>query len=128
MMQPIDPDHLPPFVYVVEDDEDLREIVVKVLQGAGYHTIEAANGDIAWVLLHEIPASVLFTDIIMPGALDGFMLADKAHQVWPALKVLYATGFAGTKRYSGPLHGKILAKPYRPSELITEIAYLAGAP
>jgi CheY-like chemotaxis protein len=109
-------------VLVVEDDPDVREIAVAVLETEGYRVLEAANGDKALRLLAgapEVHVDLLFTDVVMPGRLDGIDLANEVRRLRPRLLVLYATGFANLVRdhdYS-ELRGPVLRKPYRPVEL-----------
>ena len=65
-------------ILVVEDDRDVREVALAVLEGAGYRVLEAANGDNAYQLLLAHPdmqIDLLFTDVVMPGRLDGIDLA-----------------------------------------------------
>ena len=109
-------------VLVVEDDRDVREIAMAVLEAEGYRVLEAASGDEAYRLLTAHPdlrVDVIFTDIVMPGRLDGIDLATEAHGLRPELRVLYATGFANLIRdhRDSDLRGPVLQKPYRPGEL-----------
>jgi CheY-like chemotaxis protein len=124
----IDPENT---ILVVEDDRDVREIAVAVLEAARYRVLEAASGDEAYRLLQAHPdlrIDLLFTDVVMPGQLDGIDLAIKARTLRPGLKVLYATGFANLVRNhrEDELHGLVLAKPYRPAELHRAISALIG--
>jgi CheY-like chemotaxis protein len=116
-------------ILVVEDDRDVRELAIAVLETAGYRVLEAASGDEAHRLLLAHPdlrIDLLFTDIVMPGGLDGIDLANAACALRPGLKVLYATGFANLIREhrEDDLHGSVLAKPYRPAELQRAISGL----
>ena len=109
-------------ILVVDDDRDVREVALVVLEGAGYRVLEAANGDDAYRLLlahPDLPIDVLFTDVVMPGRLDGIDLANAACALRPRLRVLYATGFANLVRANrdADLQGPVLRKPYRPGEL-----------
>jgi two-component SAPR family response regulator len=72
----------------------------------------------------------LFTDIVMPGALDGIDLANAARALRPELRVLYTTGFADLVRRHGDdeLHGTVLQKPYRPGELQRAVSALIDEP
>jgi CheY-like chemotaxis protein len=113
-------------VLVVEDDRDVREIAVAVLEAEGYRVIEAANGDDALRLLIAEPErhiDVLFTDVVMPGRLDGIDLGNAVGQLRPGMMVLYATGFANLVREhrDSELRGPVLRKPYRPGELRSAI-------
>ena|SRR3712207_855389 len=116
-------------ILVVEDDRDVREVALTVLEGAGYRVLEAASGDDAYQLLLADPdlrIDVLFTDVVMPGRLDGIDLANAARALRPHLHVLYATGFANLVRANrdADLQGPVLRKPYRPSELRRAISAL----
>ena len=121
-------------VLVVEDDRDVREVALAVLEAAGYRVLEAASGDEAHRLLlahPDLPIDVLFTDVVMPGRLDGIDLADAARSLRRGLRVLYATGFANLARpeRDRDLHGLVLRKTYRPGELrhaIMSLLELAG--
>ncbi len=109
-------------VLVVEDDRDVREVALAVLEGEGYRVIEAATADDAHRMLladPELRIDVLFTDVVMPGQLDGIDLANAVRALRPNLRVLFATGFADLVRGSRgrDMHGPVLRKPYRPSEL-----------
>lgn len=112
-------------VLVVEDDGDLRELVVTVLSDLGYSVLEAGNADEALqMLLVHNDVDLLFTDIVMPGR-NGFELAREAIRQRPGLKLLYTTGFA---REAGPADVKalILKKPYRLSQMASYVARALG--
>src|SRR3954466_2170025 len=120
-------------VLVVEDDRDVRELAIAVLEAAGYRVLEAGSGDEAHRLLLAHPdlrIDLLFTDIVMPGRLDGIDLANEARALRPGLKVLYTSGFADLAREhrEEELHGLVLAKPYRPAELQRAIGALIDQP
>lgn len=119
-------------ILVVEDDRDVREVALAVLEGAGYRVLEAASGDEAYHLLQSHPdmrIDLLFTDVVMPGCLDGIDLANAAHALRPQLRVLYTTGFANLVRANRDtdLQGPVLRKPYRPRDLRHAIATLLGS-
>lgn len=120
-------------ILIVEDDRDVRELAIAVLEDAGYRVLEAASGDEAHRLLLAHPdlrINLLFTDIVMPGPLDGIDLAGAARALRPDLKVLYTTGFADLVRRHGDdeLHGTVLHKPYRPGELQRAVSALIDEP
>jgi CheY-like chemotaxis protein len=109
-------------ILVVDDDSAVRELALAVLEAADYRVLEAVSGDDAHRLLLAHPdlrVDVLFTDVVMPGRLDGVDLADVARVLRPGLKVLFATGFADFARDSRDtaMRGPVLRKPYRPAEL-----------
>jgi CheY-like chemotaxis protein len=116
-------------ILVVEDDDDVREFAVDVLRDNGYRVIEAVNGGVAQVLLEQdLPIDLLFTDIVMPGEPDGVALAERAKELRPDLRVLYTTGFAAAGRFDHRVvHGKVLGKPYRPSQLASEVENLLAS-
>jgi len=107
-------------ILVVEDDAMLRDFVVSQLQSLGYRTLTAANGAEALALVDRGEAfSLLFTDVIMPGGIDGRQLADAIAERRP-VKVLYTSGYTENAIVH---HGRLdpgvllLPKPYRKSEL-----------
>jgi CheY-like chemotaxis protein len=116
-------------VLVVDDDREVRELALAVLELAGYRVLEAASGDEAHRLLLSHPdlrVDVLFTDVVMPGLLDGVDLANAARALRPGLQVLFATGFASLVRDNRDhdMHGPVLRKPYRASELCGAVGAL----
>jgi CheY-like chemotaxis protein len=118
-------------ILVVDDDADVRELAVALLEAVGYRVLEAASADAAYRLLYEQPRlhiDLLFTDIVMPGSLDGIDLAEKAQAMRPHLKILFATGFANRMRDRGEgyRYGSLLKKPYRAGELRRQVARLLG--
>jgi DNA-binding NtrC family response regulator len=118
-------------ILIVDDDRDIREMVAGVLQAAGYRVVEAPTGDDAYRLLiadADLRIDVLFTDVVMPGDLDGIDLAAAARDLRPDLRVLYATGYTDPKRITRDttLHGPLLRKPYRPTELCSAVRLVLG--
>ena len=101
----------------------MRELVATSLRHRGFSVLSVPNAEVALqILMEQVKFDLLFTDIVMPGIIDGFELADRAKRLQPDLKILYATGFAHVSRRSiDTLHGKLIQKPYRPDELATEV-------
>jgi len=119
----------PATILVVEDEELVRDFTVELLSDCGYVVLAAANGREALDLLdREKKIDLLFTDIVMPGDLDGFALAREAKRRRPLLPILYTSGY--TNRFSagdmGETFGPIVAKPYRPDQLSLEIRRALG--
>jgi len=110
-------------ILVVEDEDDVREVVATSLRHRGFSVLSVPNAEVALqILMEQVKFDLLFTDIVMPGVIDGFELADRAKRLQPDLKILYATGFAHVpRRPAGTLHGKLIQKPYRPDELAFEV-------
>jgi CheY-like chemotaxis protein len=108
-------------VLVVEDNANLRRVVVRQVRDLGYRAIEADGPRTALALLANERIDVLFSDVVMPGPMDGFELADEVARHWPETKVLLTSGFPGaamTDRLAA--YGRsvrLLGKPYRREEL-----------
>jgi signal transduction histidine kinase len=108
-------------ILVVEDDHLVRTFVVGQIQSLGYSTLAAVNAAEALVVIdgpQEI--DLLFTDMIMPGSMNGRELADQARQRRASLKILFTSGYSNeTIIHNGHLDAGVLllAKPYRKSDL-----------
>lgn len=85
-----------PIVLIVEDDAEVRVLAQSIIGGHGYYTLSAANAREALVLLEEVDIAVLFTDIEMPGDMDGLELARRASERRPGLHVIYTSGAGQT--------------------------------
>jgi signal transduction histidine kinase/CheY-like chemotaxis protein len=110
---------------VVEDDDDVRAAVTKVLAGAGYSVLEAADGIAALRIQAEQPADVklVLTDLVMPG-LDGGRLAWELTTRNPSIRVLLMTGYAderAAKAVAGLTNCRVLQKPFAREELLAAV-------
>ena len=106
-------------ILVVDDDEDILLMARTYLEEEGYNVLQASSGaDGLSILKSKEPVDLLFTDIVMPGGMDGFELVQRAKQVRPALRVLYTSGYFHEKpeRPKG-MEGDLLPKPWRLSHL-----------
>jgi DNA-binding NtrC family response regulator len=116
------------FVLVVEDEPIIRMNAVDMLEEAGFDVLEAANADSALKLLevraYEIAA--LFTDIHMPGSMDGMALVTLVAERWPDIQPFVTSGHAMLRDADIPDHGHFLAKPYRSTQLVTAIGEAFG--
>jgi len=112
-------------VLVVEDDELLREVAVEALQEAGFEVIEAATGEEAMARCDERIADALFTDIRLPGRVDGWDIAEHCRNVNPDLPVVYATGYSHTKHRPVP-GSRLLHKPYSLEHVVNAVSDLLG--
>jgi two-component system, response regulator PdtaR len=108
-------DHAPRIV-VAEDDELLRAVVVEILTDDGFEVFEAAHAEEALRILCSNTKGVeaLFTDINMPGPMNGLELASRARQRWPWLRVMIGSG---DRPASLPSGGRFLLKPYKLNDL-----------
>ena len=108
-------------ILVVEDDPLVRSYVATQLNSLGYTTLTAANATEALEYIDGVKSfDLLFTDVIMPGSINGRQLADEAKRRRPSLKVLYTSGYTENAIVH---HGRLdpgvllLPKPYRKSDL-----------
>lgn len=118
-------------VLVVEDNAAVRFSAVALLESLGYVTVEADSTADALSKLENCPQiSVMFSDVVMPGGVDGIALAAKARKLRPGLKVLLTSGYAGSPLANGSgvtdQREEFLAKPYRRAELAARLASLLG--
>jgi CheY-like chemotaxis protein len=117
-------------VLVVEDDPMVRIRVEELLAGLGYRVTAVADADAALAALGSGAAfDLLFTDIVMPGALNGTQLAQEARRLYPSLRILFTSGYADDALDGDPAfaHGALLLKkPYRRSELAARVREALG--
>jgi len=108
-------------VLVAEDDPFVRSYAVAVLTKLGYRVTEAVDGHEALQKLNEgSDVDVLFTDVVMPGGINGWELAERARQIRPGLKVVLTSGYALetlAERGRLPDGAVVINKPYRKTEL-----------
>lgn len=113
-------------ILVVEDNVEVLEMACTILREEGYQVVTADNASRALEVLEATPnITVLFSDVVMPGGMNGVMLAEEAKRRQPSLKLLLTTGFAEDfmKRETNT-QLPVLQKPYRPSELSERIRRL----
>lgn len=104
---------------VVDDEPLIRMVASDSLEASGLTVIEAGDADEALALLRRHPEiGLLFTDINMPGEMDGFGLAARAINAHPDLRLVMASGREYFAEAALPDHGKFLAKPYSAGELV----------
>ena len=107
----------PALILVVEDEEPIRFMVTEGLTSAGYSILEAANAIEAIKVLDEHPIDLVFTDVRMPGTMDGAHLAFLIETRWPAVKIIVGSGNFDPKARRLPRGSSFLSKPYRLSAL-----------
>lgn len=111
-------------VLFVEDESDLRDLVMGMLLAKGFRVFVAADGIDALHVLHRHHVDLLFTDIVMPG-INGVQLARHAKDLQPNLKVLFTTGYVQRAlERNAVLYGPVLFKPLRHTEIIQEVEAL----
>jgi CheY-like chemotaxis protein len=119
-------------ILLVEDDPDVRSLTTETLRQLGYSVLAAPDGAAALAIIDATPGvRLLFTDIGLPGQMNGRQLADAVLQRRPALKVLYTTGYA---RNAIVHHGRLdpdvqlITKPFTLSQLAAKIRTVLEAP
>jgi PAS domain S-box-containing protein len=118
-------------ILLVEDNDLVRSYVDGQLKSLGYRVIAVDNGPAAMEILRSGEAvDLLFTDVVMPGGLNGRQLAEEARKLNPALKVLFTSGYTENAIVH---HGRLdrgvhlLSKPYRRQELAAKVRLVLGA-
>ncbi|UFX43120.1 response regulator [Bradyrhizobium sp. 41S5] len=117
-----------PNVLVVEDEMILRMRAVDIVEDAGFNSIEAVNADQAISILESrSDISLLFTDIQMPGSIDGLMLAHAVHDRWPSIKIILVSGQVKPSDAERPTNSQFFGKPLAVDQIITELQAMVGA-
>jgi two-component system, response regulator PdtaR len=115
-----------PIVLVVEDEDAVRLLIVDFLQSAGFTVIEAIDGAAAVLVLEsDVVFNVLFTDISMPGGIDGVDLACRVCEQRPEVPVVLTSGRGVPDRL--PPGGRFVLKPYEYQTVATLLRELAAA-
>jgi CheY-like chemotaxis protein len=115
-------------VLIVEDDELVREIGASVLTDAGYLVIEADGANQALAALEAgTEIHLMFTDIQMPGDMDGLQLAHIVSVRWPMIHLLISSGQVLPTRGAMPQGGRYLSKPYTAAEVLRHVGELVAA-
>jgi two-component system, response regulator PdtaR len=108
-----------PVVLVVEDDFLLRMDAVDIVRSVGFDAVEASNADEAIAILEARPTiHVVFTDIQMPGSMDGLKLAKFINDRWPPIKIMTTSGRVRITGDDLPDGGRFIPKPYSPAQVI----------
>jgi len=109
-------------ILVVEDDYLLRCDTVQRLEEQGFAALAASNADEAIAILEQRrDVTVIFTDIDMPGSMDGLKLAHAVRGRWPPIKIIATSGDADLRANDLPDGGRFVAKPYSFQQLTSVI-------
>lgn len=114
-----------PTVLVVEDDFLLRMDAVAIVGNAGFRAVEAANADQAIAIIEADPnIHVVFTDVQMPGSMDGLRLARFIKHRWPPIKIVATSGRVRVSKSDLPEGSVFVPKPYSPELIISALREL----
>jgi two-component system, response regulator PdtaR len=103
-------------------------LAVEVVEEAGFVVLEAADADQAVALLESRPdISLLFTDIDMPGSMDGLKLAHAVRDRWPPIKILLVSGQVRPQTSELPSNSCFVGKPYRAAAMIEQLRSIVSS-
>src|ERR1700710_3033469 len=116
-----------PVVLIVEDELLLRMNAVEMIEAAGFEAVKAANANEAIdILERRRDITVVFTDIQMPGSMDGLKLARAVRGRWPPIKIIATSGHVHVAETDLPDGGPVLPKPYSPHQITGVLRELTG--
>src|ERR1700681_1887222 len=114
-------------VLVVEDEMMLRMRAVDMVEDAGFAAVEAINADDALAILQSrSDIELLFTDIQMPGSMNGLKLAFAVHERWPAIKIILVSGQLKLTDGDKPVDSRFFGKPLGEKQMIAEMQDMMG--
>jgi CheY-like chemotaxis protein len=126
-MSILDHSVIPAVVLVVEDEMLLRMRTVDMVEDAGFTSIEAVDADEAVAILESrSDIALLFTDIQMPGSMDGLKLAHAVRERWPPIKIILVSGQLRLANIDIPADSRFFGKPLEASEMIVEMRSMIG--
>lgn len=115
-------------VLVVEDETLVRMDISDQLQDMGFKVLEAANADEAVEMLLANPdIQVMFTDVDMPGGMDGLKLAAAVRDRWPPIKIIVTSGHRRVQLSDMPHDSRFFGKPYRPADIANAVREMMAA-
>lgn len=127
VMMHLDHSTVPAVVLVVEDEMLLRMRAVDMVEDAGYTPVEAVDADQAIAILESrSDIALLFTDIQMPGQMDGLGLAHTVHERWPQIKIILVSGQLKLAKTDLPADSLFFGKPLATAEMIAEMRNMIG--
>jgi two-component sensor histidine kinase/DNA-binding response OmpR family regulator len=116
-----------PKVLIVEDEMMLRMRAVDIVEDAGFSPVQAVNADQALSILESrSDISLLFTDIQMPGSMDGLKLAHAVHERWPGIKIILVSGQVNPSDAERPADSRFFGKPLSDGQMIAELQAMVG--
>ncbi len=114
-------------VLIVEDEPLLLMMAVDMIEDAGFSVVTARSADEAVaILLSRSDVRIVFTDIDMPGSMDGLKLAATIRDRWPPIDIIVTSGYRQPTSAELPPRATFFAKPYRPSQVVGALQRLAS--
>ena len=108
-----------PVILIVEDEPFIRLAAADAFEAAGFAVVETADAASAIEILQAQPdVALLFTDIDMPGSMNGIALANFVRERWPPVQILVASGMTQIDTSELPTGARFFAKPYRAQTVI----------
>jgi two-component system, response regulator PdtaR len=115
-------------ILVVEDETFIRLDASDTLRAAGFDVLEAANADEAILLLERhSDIRLVFTDIDMPGSMNGLKMAEAVRNRWPPVKIIATSGHYKVEDGDLPADARFIPKPYEPAQMVRSIRELIDA-
>ena len=115
-------------VLIVEDEHLIRMGAVSIFEDAGFEVHEAGSADVAISILelHQ-EIRLVFTDINMPGTMDGLKLVHYVRGRWPPVKIIVTSGHVSVSDGNLPIGAVFLSKPYSPEDIINNVKVMMAA-
>ncbi|QDM15425.1 response regulator [Tardiphaga sp. vice352] len=114
-------------ILVVEDEMVIRMDVVEMLDAAGFDIFEATNADEAIQMLERnSDIRLVFTDIDMPGSMNGLKLAATVRDRWPPIRIIATSGHFKVRAGDLPADARFIAKPYQAAQIISAVRELTS--
>lgn len=118
---------VPAVVLVVEDEMLLRMRAVDIVEDAGFTSVEAVDADEAVAILESrSDIAMVFTDIQMPGSMDGLQLAHIVHKRWPPIKIILVSGQLKPTNADIPTNSRFYLKPLEAKEMTAQLQRMIG--
>lgn len=115
-------------ILVVEDETFIRMDAVDILRAAGFDIVEAASADEAIQMLERhSDIRLIFTDIDMPGSMNGLKLAAAVRELWPTVRIIATSGHFKVQPGDLPADARFISKPYQPAQIIAAVRDLTSA-
>ena len=112
--------HSKTIVLVVEDETLVRVAIADHLEDAGFTVLEAENAEKAIAILVRNPdVKLVFTDVDMPGGMDGLRLAAAIRDRWPPIKIVVTSGYRLVPTDELPVEAEFFSKPYNPDKIVS---------